>query len=39
MAKVSALDVAKYILVKQGTSMTSMKLQKLVYYSQAWHVT
>jgi len=28
-------DVAKYILEKQG-SMTTMKLQKLVYYSQAW---
>jgi uncharacterized phage-associated protein len=28
-------DVAAYILEKQGT-MTSMKLQKLVYYSQAW---
>lgn len=39
MAKVSALDVAKFILVKQGTSMTTMKLQKLVYYSQAWHLT
>lgn len=39
MAKVSALDVAKHILVKQGTSMATMKLQKLVYYSQAWHVT
>ena len=29
------LDVAKYILEKRGT-MTTMKLQKLVYYSQAW---
>lgn len=29
-------DVAKYILEKQG-EMTAMKLQKLVYYSQAWH--
>ena len=33
MAKV--FDVAKYILEKQG-QMTAMKLQKLVYYSQAW---
>ena len=33
--KVSALDVAAYILRKQG-AMTAMKLQKLVYYSQAW---
>lgn len=32
----SALDVAKYILEQQG-EMTAMKLQKLVYYSQAWH--
>ncbi len=28
-------DVAQYILEKQGL-MTAMKLQKLVYYSQAW---
>jgi len=28
-------DVAKYILQKQGR-MTTMKLQKLVYYCQAW---
>jgi uncharacterized phage-associated protein len=31
----SVLDVAAYILRKQGP-MTAMKLQKLVYYSQAW---
>ena len=31
----SVLDVAAYILKKQG-SMTAMKLQKIVYYSQAW---
>ena len=30
-------DVAKYILEKQD-SMTTMKLQKLVYYCQAWSV-
>lgn len=30
-------DVAKYILEKHG-EMTAMKLQKLVYYSQAWHL-
>lgn len=30
-------DVANYILRKQG-SMSAMKLQKLVYYSQAWHL-
>ncbi len=32
---VSVLDVAAYILEKQGV-MTTMKLQKLCYYSQAW---
>ena len=31
----NVFDVAQYILQKQGT-MTTMKLQKLVYYSQAW---
>ncbi len=35
MATVSVFDVAKYILEKKGR-MTAMKLQKLVYYSQAW---
>lgn len=33
--KVNVFDVAAYILEKKGT-MTTMKLQKLVYYSQAW---
>ncbi len=32
---VSVLDVAAYILLKSGP-MTAMKLQKLVYYAQAW---
>lgn len=32
---VSALDVAAYILKKLGP-MTTMKLQKLIYYCQAW---
>lgn len=31
----SVLDVAAYILKKRG-SMSAMKLQKLVYYAQAW---
>lgn len=31
----SVFDVARYILQKQGP-MTTMKLQKLVYYCQAW---
>lgn len=30
-------DVAAYIIKRQG-GMSSMKLQKLVYYSQAWHL-
>ena len=32
---VSVFDVAEYILRKKG-QMTAWKLQKLVYYSQAW---
>ena len=35
MPKIQVFDVAAYILEKMGT-MTTMKLQKLVYYSQAW---
>lgn len=34
-SSVHAQDVAAFILVKQG-EMTAMKLQKLVYYCQAW---
>ena len=34
---VRAIDVADYILQKHG-AMSAMKLQKLVYYSQAWHL-
>lgn len=33
--RIRVFDVAAYILEKMG-SMTTMKLQKLVYYSQAW---
>lgn len=33
----SALDVARYITDRLG-EMSAMKLQKLVYYSQAWHM-
>ena len=33
--KIQVFDVAAYILKKMG-AMTTMKLQKLVYYSQAW---
>ena len=31
----SVFDVAKYVLKKTG-QITTMKLQKLVYYCQAW---
>jgi len=34
-SKASALDVAEFILEKHGPT-TAMKLQKLVYYCQAW---
>jgi len=34
---VTVNDVAAYILRQHGP-MTAMKLQKLVYYSQAWHL-
>lgn len=33
----TALDVAEEILANRG-AMTTMKLQKLVYYCQAWHL-
>ncbi len=33
----SAHDVARYILRERGT-LSTVKLQKLVYYSQAWHL-
>ena len=33
--RIQVFDVAAYILERMGT-MTTMKLQKLVYYSQAW---
>lgn len=33
----TVFDVAEYILEQHG-EMTSMKLQKLVYYCQAWHL-
>lgn len=33
----TAHDVAAHILEKKG-EMSAMKLQKLVYYSQAWHL-
>lgn len=35
MAGLTVYDVAAYILARQGP-MTAMKLQKLVYYAQAW---
>lgn len=33
----TVIDVAKYILSKMG-SLTTMKLQKLCYYAQAWNL-
>jgi len=33
---VTVHDVAAHILQRYGGAMTSMKLEKLVYYSQAW---
>ncbi|MFH1934297.1 MAG: type II toxin-antitoxin system antitoxin SocA domain-containing protein [Pseudomonadota bacterium] len=36
-----ALEVAKYILVKanfDGESITNLKMQKLLYYAQAWYL-
>lgn len=35
MVQVNIFNVAKYVLEKCG-SMTTMKLQKIVYYCQAW---
>lgn len=35
---VSVFDLAKYILERQGR-MSTWKLQKICYYSQAWHYT
>lgn len=34
----SVHDVAAYILSKQDAPISTWKLQKLVYYSQAWHL-
>lgn len=37
----SALDVAKYIIcvaLNNGDSITNLKLQKLLYYAQAWYL-
>ena len=36
LAMATVHDVAAYILKKYGSPMTTWKLQKLVYYSQAW---
>jgi uncharacterized phage-associated protein len=34
----SVLDVAAYILQQEPEGMSTWKLQKLVYYCQAWHL-
>lgn len=41
MKKYSFFDIANYFLCKAkktGTPVTNLKLQKLVYYAQAWHL-
>jgi uncharacterized phage-associated protein len=35
---VNIFDVAKYILHSIGGEISTMKLQKLCYYAQAWHL-
>lgn len=37
MSKATSADVAAYILKERGP-ITAMKLQKLLYYSQAWYL-
>lgn len=34
----NVLDVAQYILETEGRALSTMKLQKLTYYSQAWNL-
>lgn len=36
---VTALDAADYILSQVNDRTTAMKLEKLTYYAQAWHIT
>jgi uncharacterized phage-associated protein len=41
MAEVTASDLAKHIIdsfASKGESITNLKLQKLLYYTQAWHL-
>jgi uncharacterized phage-associated protein len=38
MSVATAHDVAAYILKQNTGGMSAMKLEKLVYYSQAWHL-
>ncbi len=42
MAETTARDLADYILIassnRAGTHVTNLKLQKLLYYCQAWHL-
>ncbi|MDA8325367.1 MAG: DUF4065 domain-containing protein [Nitrospiraceae bacterium] len=40
-ASIHALDVARYFLSKaneEGDLITNLKMQKLLYYAQAWHL-
>lgn len=38
MAKADIDDVCDYIILKHGDGLTHLKLQKLMYYAQAWHL-
>lgn len=41
MGQLTALDIAKYIIYfanKTGELITNLKLQKLLYYAQGWHL-
>ncbi len=41
MAKLTALQLARYIVryaQEKGEPITNLKLQKLLYYAQAWHL-
>jgi uncharacterized phage-associated protein len=38
LATIDSIDLSRYILARCG-SMTHLKLQKLVYYAEAWHLT
>ena len=37
LAKLDSIDLANYLLAKYG-GMSHLKLQKLIYYTEAWHL-